>query len=104
MTEILAGQHYRATKPVDVIALTHWSAPFTGGYDVVLPAGEVFEIIHDPVPGATAVGCRPLRYADLEVSFIPPDDRNARKYGGYSLTIPVAFIRESAELVSGVPM
>jgi len=98
MTAIRAGQHYLIKEPVEVIALTHWRAPFTGGYNVVLPAGEVVEIDHDPVPGATAVGCTPIRYAELEVAFIPAKDRKADNYGGYSLTIPLAVIQQSPKV------
>jgi hypothetical protein len=34
-----------------VIAMTHWRAAFTGGHEVILPAGEVFTVyaLHEPM-------------------------------------------------------
>lgn len=37
---IIKGQRYKAKQDIPVIAMTSWAAPFTGGYDRVLRAGE----------------------------------------------------------------
>ena len=99
MTDIRAGQRYRARIDFATNALTHWRAPFTGGNEVTFPAGEVFEIVGDPPAGATAAYCKPERYDELHSRFIPKDDRDAEKYDGYSLVIDFGVIRENAELL-----
>lgn len=72
---IKVGQEYKALEDIEVICMTSWEAPFTGGYDRVLPLGEVFTIINDPQEHATAVCCRPENYEKLHKEFIPLSDR-----------------------------
>ena len=93
------GQRYRALRDLQVGALTHWRAPFTGGFEVTLPAGEVFVIANDPPASATAAYCTPERYEELHGLFIPAEDRNAETYAGYSLVIDLDVIRQHAELL-----
>ena len=93
------GQRYRALRDLPVFAFTHWFAPFTGGYHVVLRAGEVFVIGDDPVPTAKAANCLPERYHELHEVFIPKEDRQAENYSGYSLSIDLDRIREDAGLL-----
>ena len=97
---IREGQRYRAVRDLQVGALTHWQAPFTGGVEATLPAGEIFVIANDPPAFATAVYCTPERYGDLEALFVPAEDRNAETYAGYSLVIDLEAIRRHAELLS----
>jgi hypothetical protein len=93
------GQRYRALRDLEVAALTHWRAPFTGGFEVTLPAGEIFIIANDPPASATAVYCTPERYEELHSVFIPEEDRNAETYAGYSLVIDLGVIRQHTELL-----
>jgi hypothetical protein len=94
-----AGQRYRALEELEVFAMTHWRAPFTGGHEATLPSGEIFTVRYDPPEGATAAVCDPERYDELHALLIPEEDRDAQKYGGYSLSISLADIREKADLV-----
>jgi len=96
-SDVTVGQRYRTTAQIPVLAMTHWSAPFTGGYEVRLPAGEEFEVLNDPPEGATGVYCRPARYEDLEAVFIPAEDRDAEKYEGYSLVISLVDIATNTD-------
>ena len=98
--EIRAGQRYRADSDLEIIALTHWRAPFTGGHEVIFPKGEIFKVSYDPQENATAASCDAERYDALHERFIPPEDRQADKYDGYSLVIPFELIRAKASLVS----
>jgi hypothetical protein len=87
-------QRFRITLPVPAIAATHWSAPFTGGYEVRIPEGTVLIVIHDQVPGADGVACLPENYDELHEEFIPAEDREATNYGGYSLSVLVTQLLE----------
>jgi hypothetical protein len=96
------GQRYRAKIDIPVTALTEWAAPFTGGYERVLRAGEVFTIAHDPTEGATAVYCNPEDYRRLHREFIPLWDRlRFPLYWGYYLCIRLRDIDESCERLHG---
>jgi len=92
------GQRYKVKKDVPVTAMTSWAAPFTGGYDRVLRAGEVFTISHDPPEGATAVYCDPRDYRRLHRESIPFRDRvQFWRYRGFYLCIRLKDIDESCE-------
>lgn len=95
---IAKGQRYKTKKDIPVIAMTSWAAPFTGGYDRVLRAGEVFTIANDPPKGATAVYCDPDDYKRLHREFIPFADRlRFWVYLGYYLCIKLKDIDDSCE-------
>lgn len=68
--------------------MTHWQAPFTGGFHCIPPRGEVVTVIDDPPPSSVAAACRPVRYHELESALVPYDDRISAKYDGYTLVIP----------------
>ena len=86
---IRKGAKFVAEAPIPATAMTHWSAAFTGG-KVSVPAGTVLVVHHDQVPGAVGVSCLPANYDELHSVFIPAEDREADKYGGYSLSILVS--------------
>jgi len=90
------GERYVTLSPIPAIAMTHWSAPYTGGHYVTIPKGTVLVVALDQALGASAVYCRPENYDDLHGMFIPEEDRNAAKYNGYSLIIEVAQLQTSA--------
>ena len=95
---IVKGQRYKTTKDIQIIAMTSWAAPFTGGYDRVLRSGEVFTIANDPPNTATAVYCVPDDYKRLHSEFIPLSDRlQFWVYRGYYLCINLRDIKESCE-------
>jgi len=97
---ISKGQRYRTTSDVPVTAMTEWAAPFTGGYDRVLRAGEVFTISNDPPEKATAVYCVPDDYRRLHREFIPFRDRiQFWSYWGYYLCIRLSDIEGKCELI-----
>ncbi len=74
-------------EPVPAIGVTHWRAPFTGGFECVIPAGTALVAAHDRVEGAEGVSFRPLLYEEMEGILVPEEDRLAEKYDGYSLVI-----------------
>lgn len=98
---ISKGQRYRVTRDVPVTALTSWAAPFTGGYDRVLRAGEVLTILNDPPEGATAVYCEPDDYQRLHREFIPFSDRmRFWSYRGFYLCIRLTDLAEKCERIA----
>jgi hypothetical protein len=95
--EIREGQCFRALRDVEVAALTHWDAPFTGGGHGVLPAGSIVRVAYDPPATATAIGCS-VEHADrLEARFVAEVDRAHPKYAGYSLSIMRDMLRRDFE-------
>lgn len=98
---IVKGQRYKTNKQIPVIAMTSWSAPFTGGYDRQLDQGEEFTISHDPAPGATAVYCDPVDYNRVHKELIPWTDRfRFWVYAGFYLCIDLDEIERNCELKS----
>lgn len=88
-------QLYEPREDIEVVCMTSWRAPFTGGYDRILPKGERFRISHDPVEGATAVYCDPIRYRKLHKTMVPWKDRiRFLTYGGYYLCIKLDTIKK----------
>lgn len=101
---ISKGQRYIVKKDITVTALTTWAAPFTGGYERVLRAGEVFTVANDPPSAATAVCCDPDDYRRLHKEFVPFRDRvQFWVYCGYYLSIRLSDIAESCERLPSPP-
>jgi hypothetical protein len=98
---VLEGQRWVAAVDVAVHGLTHWDAPYTGGFSGVLPAGSVVIVLDDPPPIATAVGCRPEAYAELEALLVPASDRSEPRYDSYSLSIDLIEFGASLHPVTG---
>ncbi len=93
-------QLYEPLEDIDVICMTSWRAPFTGGYDRILPKGERFRVSHDPVEGATAVYCDPIRYKQLHKTMVPWKDRlQFLTYAGYYLCIKLDSIKNKCRKV-----
>lgn len=76
--------------------MTSWNAPYTGGYDRILKAGEKFVVSSNPQPGATAVYCDPLDYKRLHKVMIPWTDRiQFWVYSGFYLSIKLDQISDN---------
>jgi len=91
------GSRFVVKTPLSIRGLTHWRAPFTGGFECTVAPGTVVVVAHEPTPGATAVGVRPEAYAELEPQLVPQEDRTSEKYDGYSLVIPLEEFGRSLE-------
>ncbi len=101
---ISEGQRYKTKSDIPVTAMTSWAAPFTGGYDRILGAGEVFTILNDPPEAATAVYCLATDYRRLHRQFVPFRDRmQFWLYRGYYLCVRLRYIEEMCELLAGRP-
>lgn len=88
-------------RDIPVTAMTSWRAPFTGGYERTLPAGEEFVIANDPPHSATAVYADPVNYRKLHSQFVPAADRiRILLYTGYYLCVDLKRIASDCKLVS----
>ena len=77
------GDRFILTEEKEAHGLTTWSAPFTGSFECTIPAGTLFEVLHDSVVAAKGFGCKPVNYKAFESLHVPESDQNAPKYGGY---------------------
>ena len=84
---------------MEVLYLTHWYAPFTGGGTGVLPAGTVFVVEDDPRPTATAVACKPENTSAIEALLVPEKERSDKKYGGFHLSMKLDVIGSQCDAV-----
>ena len=50
------GDRFVVVEAFEIGGLTHYNAPFTGGFDAEVPAGTVLRAFGDSVPGASAFG------------------------------------------------
>jgi hypothetical protein len=98
--QVFEGQRYRLDTRLQAICMVQFSAPFTGGGNVVVEAGEIIEVLSDPVPGATAVGCKPVRYEELEKELVPATDLSDDLYAGYYLVVDLDLLLAAASLVA----
>jgi hypothetical protein len=79
-------------EPVKAMGLTHWRAPFTGGFECTIPVGTTLVAVHDQADGAEGLAFRPEGYEEMERLLVPEEDRAAEKYDGYSLVVLLAEI------------
>lgn len=96
----LDGEHYETVDSVDVDYLTHWQAPYTGGGKGKLIKGTRVRVVVDAVmPNPIGVYAYPLE-KKLESQMVPLEDRTSRKYGGFSLWIPIAQLNREFRLIN----
>jgi hypothetical protein len=89
----------RADRRVDY--LTAWSAPFTGGGESVLRAGERVWIHCDPgEERPLGVYAQALDYDALERRMVPRKEREAARYGGFYFYFPILDLARDFDLVA----
>ncbi len=96
-----AGQDWRVREDAKAICLLQFTAPFTGGTSVIVPAGEILIVESDPLPHARGVGFRPKRYAELMKSVVDAKDLANSKFAGYSLVIKFEEVARCCMIESG---
>ena len=95
------GEIYEAMEDFRVSFVTHWSAPFTGGGDGILPKGTRVRVrVFDPEP--VAVYADAENASELENLLVPDEDRQAPKYGGYSLSISTEDLNRHFHLIENL--
>jgi len=81
------GEIYEAIDDVEVLYMTSWGAPFTGGGNVIFPKGETIKVATPNRPKPTSVYCEAVNYKKLHHLVVPEKDRSAPDYGGYYFAI-----------------
>jgi hypothetical protein len=74
--------------------LTMWKAPFTRGYEKIIPPGLKFVVALDPPASASAVAADPEPFSEREALLVEAGDRANPKYNGYYLSIPFEYIEK----------
>jgi hypothetical protein len=92
------GQRYKTGEEMEVLYVTRWKTPFSGGGKGRLPAGTVLTVAEDPAPGATVVACDPDKAKELEPAMVPESERSDERYDGFSLSIDLDTLRDRCEL------
>ena len=97
----LNGEVYESIDEVEIIYLTHWCAPYTGGGKCILKKNVQVKVeVHERNQEPIAVYALPLNYDNLESEIIPKDDLEATKYGSYSLSIETKVLNNKFKLIS----
>lgn len=87
------GLIFEARADYEIMYLTGWKAPTTGGGKAVIPAGERIKIQFYR-KGAVAAHCAPVNYEKLHRLIVPESDRNDSKYDGYGFVVPIDDLDE----------
>ncbi|WP_223908673.1 hypothetical protein [Geobacter sp. AOG1] len=99
-TKILHGDRFVTMEDIKTHVAVSWAAPYTGGYDCVIPKGIVLVAIRDQRDGSLAFSCIPVNYQELEKVFVPASDRFELKYAGYHFAFTNTDVGVRLQLVS----
>jgi hypothetical protein len=94
------GDVYEALHDAPVHFMTAWSAPFTGGGESVLKAGDkvlVDQMPHDPK--AISVYAVALDYSAMETRVVPESERTSPKYAGFYFSLKTVDLNRDFKLV-----
>jgi len=94
---IAQGERFKVIRPLAASGLVQWKAPFTSGFECVIPPGTILVANHDSVPVSIAFGCVPANSKELEAQLVPEQDRTSEKYGGYYFVLPYKHIGRELE-------
>jgi hypothetical protein len=94
------GDIYAARTDLTVAYMTAWAAPYTGGGEGTLYAGERI-CIHVEPADATPVGTYavPVEHATVECRMVPEAERKHPKYGGFYLFVRTRDLADQFTLV-----
>lgn len=87
------GDRYVVTTAFEAIVLTQWFAPFTGGYEKLIPVDLECTVAAGQPAAATAIAAKPDPSDRWEMLLVDERDRTADKYGGYYLIITFARLK-----------
>lgn len=88
------GERYEVIEGFRAGVLTMWKAPFTGGYEKIIPPGLKFVISFDPSASACAVAADAEPSSEWEGHLVEAGDRADPKYNGYYLVIPFECVEK----------
>ena len=90
---IAEGDLFEVSTPFRPFVLTHWNAPFTGGFRCTLPSGVQLRAATVAAKGSR--GCRfvPQDPPAFFARFVPQEERTDQKFAGISLPLSSREIR-----------
>ncbi len=94
-----ADDYFRTLRPIPVVVVYVWDAPFTSGRDVVLPADLLICLNADIPAGAVDAACRPLQYEAWEPVLVEEWVRGTRGYVGFHCVISLAALHNDCTLL-----
>jgi hypothetical protein len=94
------GDLYESLVDQPICYMTAWSAPYTGGGDSTILAGERVWIDNEPSEEKPiGVYAMPIEYDKLETRMVPAEDREAGNYNGFYLFIDTKVLLEKFRLL-----
>ena len=87
------GDLFEVSQPFRTLILTHWNAPYTGGFKCTLPVGIRLRAAMAAPKGSR--GCRfiPAEPSEFLVRFVPQDKQANPKFAGVSIPLSTNKIR-----------
>ena len=99
MARFTKGTRFRSRRDVVVKGIITFAAPFSDGFEGVLPANEVLVLDSEPHPSAKGMWLVPERYDHFETVFVPSRDRAHEGYGGYAVAIDYDQVGADVEVL-----
>jgi hypothetical protein len=94
------GDVYEAIEDINVHYMTAWAAPYSGGGEGILHAGDRVLVSYDPTyPQPVAVYAQAVDYARVEERMVPESDRSNKKYNGFYFFLRTADLSRIFRLV-----
>jgi hypothetical protein len=87
------GEIFQLERPVNAVVMITFAAPFTDGFDAVLPIGTKILIKEISEPKPIIIFCDPVEYRSLETLLVPDNLRCDFRYTGYYLAIETMEFR-----------
>jgi len=95
-----SGDVYESLVDQQIGYMTAWRAPYTGGGDGKILAGERVWIDNQPIDEKPiGVYAMPIEYEKLEKRMVPVEELSAAKYNGFCLSIKTMVLLEKFKLV-----
>lgn len=89
---VAKGDRFIVVRAFSARGLVQWRAPFTSGFECIIPMNTVLVAEYESVPISTGFGCLPVNRAELEPQLVPEQDRTSEKYAGYYFVLPYRHI------------
>jgi hypothetical protein len=86
------GSRFRVIEEVRKKALVYFAAPFTGGFECILPVGALLMAARDIAAGDSEVFLVPEDKELYETKYLPEQQRADPKYMGFAFLFKISDI------------
>jgi hypothetical protein len=93
------GDRFITTDDFPTGGMAAYSAPYSSGFNCVVPRGTILVADQDQLQDAPSFVCMPEKYKEMEELLVPEAERND-KYLGYYLVCRGAAIGGALSLIS----